>query len=285
MAELRVGTSGWIYKHWAKDFYPERVRAREHLLHYSTLFDSVEINGSFYRLPTLAGARGWYRAVPDDFVFAVKGSRFITHMKKLKVTKQSIAIFFRRIAPLKQKTGPILWQLPPQLRRDPERLDAFLALLPRRFRYAVEFRDPSWYEDDEALDVLARHNVAHCSASSLRMPERREVTADFAYFRFHGLAGGFAHDYTNAELLPWARLAVACLNDGVDVFAYFNNDENVRAPRNAVAFRAMIHEARVLLPSGGPGPRGVSRPGAPGRSRPARPSPPRKRARRRAASA
>jgi uncharacterized protein YecE (DUF72 family) len=240
MDGLYVGTSGWVYKHWAGTFYPKGTGARRHLPYYAGHFNTVELNATFYRLPTLSASQGWHDAVPPGFVFAVKGSRFITHMKKLEVEPSSIAIFFERIAPLADRRGPLLWQLPPQLARDLPRLERFLGALPKGLRHAFEFRHPSWYDDERVFDVLRGHGAAHVSISSQGMPRRFDVTADFAYFRFHGLEGGVAHDYTRAELRPWAAHARSCLERGIEVFAYFNNDMNTRAPANAVTMRAMV---------------------------------------------
>jgi uncharacterized protein YecE (DUF72 family) len=229
---LYIGTSGWIYKGWAGAFYPKRLKQAEHFNYYATHFPTVEINATFYRLPTENMVRGWHDKAPEGFIFAVKGSRFITQMKKLKVEPESIQIFFDRVEPLAEHLGPILWQLPPMLHKDIPRLKHFLELLPTEFRYAVEFRHPSWM-DSEVFDLLRTHDCAHASVSSLRMPMDLTVTTDFVYIRFHGLEHGAAHDYTREELQPWAEHCRAALEDGKTVYAYFNNDWNCRAPENA----------------------------------------------------
>ena len=239
MERLFVGTSGWIYKGWAGSFYPEGLPSREHLAYYASQFNTVEINASFYRLPPESMAKGWRERAPEGFIYAVKGSRFITHMKKLKVDRKSIDIFFERTALLKEHLGPILWQLPPNLHHDPDRLDKFLTMLPKKFRYAVEFRHPSWIVED-TFEVLREHQAAHVQLSSMAMPMDLTTTADFIYIRFHGLQGGFAHDYTGAELKPWAEHCRAALEEGLSVYAYFNNDANTRAPGNAKTLRDMI---------------------------------------------
>jgi len=160
-------------------------------------------------------------------------------MKILNVDRKSINIFFERAALLKGHLGPILWQLPPNLHFDRERLDAFLGMLPGKYRYAVEFRHPSWGRE-EAFDVLRAHNAAHVHVSSMAMPMDLTTTSDFVYIRFHGLKGGFAHDYTREELEPWARYGRDALRSGLAVYAYFNNDANTRAPGNAKMLREMI---------------------------------------------
>lgn len=243
MGRLFVGTSGWVYKGWAGAFYPEGLPARQHLQFYTTHFNTVEINATFYRLPTEKGAQAWHDSAAVGFIYAVKGSRFITQMKKLKVEPKSIAIFFERIGPLKERLGPILWQLPPMLRKDHQRLDKFLRQLPKRQKYAVEFRHPSWL-DGEIFDLLQKRNVAFVPVSSMAMPLVLRTTTDFVYIRFHGLQGGAAHDYTSSELKPWAAFCRRCLRRGQDVYAYFNNDLNSRAPENAKQFIGLVDSSR-----------------------------------------
>jgi uncharacterized protein YecE (DUF72 family) len=235
-----VGTSGWIYKGWAGTFYPPEVKGTAHLGYYASRFNTVEINATFYRLPLPGMVKGWRDRSPERFVFAVKGSRFITQMKKLNVERASIKVFFDRVKLLKEKCGPILWQLPPNFGFNAERLDHFLKIVPKKYRHAVEFRHPSWYESADTFEILRKHQAAHVSVSSMRMPMNLNVTSDFIYIRFHGLEHGAAHDYTRAELQPWADHCRRCLDNGIAVFAYFNNDWNTRAPGNAEMFREMI---------------------------------------------
>jgi uncharacterized protein YecE (DUF72 family) len=239
MKGVFVGTSGWIYKEWAGTFYPPDLKKTGELEFYATHFNTVEINATFYRLPFENMVKGWYRRSPEDFIFAVKGSRYITHLKKLDVDKPPVKKFFDSIKPLKEKCGPILWQLPPNFGFNGDRLNTFLKIVPKRFRHAVEFRHPSWYEHAETFELLHKHDVAHVSVSSLRMPMNFNVTSDFSYIRFHGLEHGAAHDYTREELRPWADHCRRCLDNGIRVFAYFNNDLNTRAPGNAEMFREM----------------------------------------------
>lgn len=241
-----IGTSGFTYKSWNAGFYPKDLPRRLQLEYYATQFPTVEVNATFYRLPTENMVRGWARRVSKDFVFALKGSRFITHMKKLANLDGGLDNYFVRIHPMKRRVGAILWQLPPMLQKDLPRLDAFLkALRPYRYRHAVEFRHGSWYEDQETFAVLRKHNAAHVALSTLNMPRNMTVTADFVYIRFHGLEGGFAHDYTGEELKPWAKFCREQATEGRTVFAYFNNDVNVRAPENAKALMEMVGEAAV----------------------------------------
>jgi uncharacterized protein YecE (DUF72 family) len=265
MAEERgkvyIGTSGFTYKSWNAHFYPPELPARLQLEFYATQFPTVEINTTFYRLPGESMVKGWAKRIPKTFVYALKGSRFITHMKKLanldepvkrprfgraKIPKgNGLDIYFDRIKPVKARTGVILWQLPPMLQIDLPRLDDFLHQLKKyRYRHAVEFRHASWYED-KTFDLLRKHNAAHVALSTLNMPQVRIATADIVYIRFHGLEGGFAHDYTRGELEPWAKFCREQAEAGRTVFAYFNNDVNVRAPQNAKMLMQMVGELSV----------------------------------------
>jgi len=235
---LYIGTSGWSYKGWAGAFYPKGLRPAEHLQYYANHFPTVEINATFYRLPDENMVRGWHDIAPDSFIFAVKGSRFITQMKKLNVDHESIAKFFDRIEPLGEHMGPILWQLPPNLHKDVPRLERFLGMVPKDYRHAVEFRHPSWMEDD-VFDLLRSFDAAHVSVSSMRMPMNLTVTTDFVYIRFHGLEHGAAHDYAREEMEPWVEHCRGALEQGKKVYAYFNNDWNCRAPENAKTMMEM----------------------------------------------
>lgn len=244
-----IGTSGWVYKSWEKSFYPEHITGKEHLEFYATQFPTVEINATFYRLPTLKMVKGWRDRVPEGFIFAVKGSRFITHQKKLVELGGGLNRFFRRIEPLRERIGPVLWQLPPFLKKSRSRLDQFLKHLPKNYCHAIEFRHPSWL-DEEIFEILRTHHAAFVSVSSLAMPMNLAVTADFIYIRFHGLENGGAHNYTREELKPWASHIRKQAKSGKSVYAYFNNDANVRAPNNAKMLMEMVGKSTVQ-PFGG----------------------------------
>src|SRR3954469_18191281 len=166
MKHVYIGTSGWSYKSWEKNFYPEDVRVADHFYFYATQFPTVEINLTFYRLPTAQMVKGWRDKAPEGFVYAVKGSRFITHMKKLKDVEDGLEKYFDRIAPMKSKVAVVLWQLPPMLKLDLERLEKFLRILPKSYRHAVEFRHPSWMQP-ETFGLLRKFDAAHASVSSL----------------------------------------------------------------------------------------------------------------------
>ena len=190
MGALRIGCSGWVYKDWKGPFYPPQVKDRDRLGYYATQFDTAEINASFYRLPTAAMVRGWAERAPDGFVFAWKVSRFITHNKKLKDCAEAVELVFGRMAPLGDREGPALVQLPPQLRRNDARLAAFLSLLPRDRRHTVEFRHESWYAA-EVFRILTEHDAALCISDHHAAPAPWELTASFAYIRGHGPGGIF----------------------------------------------------------------------------------------------
>jgi len=245
MNGIFIGTSGWVYKEWANDFY-KGLKPAQHFAHYATQFPTVEINATFYRLPNLPMVHGWRKKAPPGFIFAVKGNRYITHIKRLNNLERSVGNFSRRIEPLGEKLGPLLWQLPPNFKPDRQRLEAFLKRLPKRFSHATEFRHPDWF-NSETFALLAKYGVANVAMSSLRMPVNFAVTADFIYIRFHGLTGGPHHDYTRAEMEPWAQHIQEQAATGKNVFAYFNNDLNVRAPNNAKLLMEMCGD-RVVQP-------------------------------------
>ena len=243
MKRIYIGTSGWVYKEWANDFY-KGLKPKEHFAYYTTQFPTVEINATFYRLPELPMVNGWHNKAPKDFVFAVKGNRYITHIKRLNSLGNSVVNFVRRVRPLNEKLGPLLWQLPPSFKPDWGRLESFLRRLPQTLAHAVEFRHPDWF-CDQTFDLLQKYNVASVSMSSLRMPMNFSVTADFVYIRFHGLAGGPHHDYTKDELTPWAKHICDQAAANKDIYVYFNNDLNVRAPNNAKLLMEMCGESVV----------------------------------------
>jgi uncharacterized protein YecE (DUF72 family) len=234
-----IGTSGWSYKSWEGSFYPAEIPKRAHFEFYATQFPTVEINLTFYRLPTLKMVQNWRDKTPTGFLYAIKGSRFITHMKKLLDTREALREFFRCLQPLQRHIAVVLWQLPPFLNKDVARLDGFLKQLPKAYDHAVEFRNHSWLSPD-VFAVLTRHRAAHVSVSSCVMPMDLTVTSDFLYVRFHGLEGGAAHDYTTQELAPWAAHVRHQVEHQKRAFVYFNNDVNARAPGNARLFREML---------------------------------------------
>lgn len=242
-----IGTSGWVYKQWAGNFYPKGWPKKNEFGFYVRHFPTVEINATFYRLPTLSMVRNWHDRAPEGFVFAVKGSRFLTHIKRLKDTGAGLRKYFSRLVPLGDRTGPILWQLAPNFIKNEEnerRLDRFLTKLPRQYRHAVEFRHPSWMDED-TFALLRKHHAANVWLSSLRMPQDYTLTSDFVYLRFHGLKDGAYHDYTDDELAPWAKQLAKAARAGRPCYVYFNNDLNTRAPLNAHALMKMLGKHAV----------------------------------------
>jgi uncharacterized protein YecE (DUF72 family) len=238
MGELRIGCSGWTYKDWTGPFYPAGTRDRERLEYYATRFDTAELNASFYRLPSPATVEGWARRAPAGFLFAWKVSRFITHNKKLKDCEDSVDLVFGRVAPLGDKLGPALVQLPPMLHRDDERLARFLDLLPPAQRCAVEFRHPSWYAP-AVFEILADRDAALCISDHHSAPSPWEVTASWIYVRGHGPGGRYRGRYPPAELADWARRLAEWRRQGRDAFVYFDNDIKSAAPADAQALMGL----------------------------------------------
>lgn len=231
--KLRVGTSGYQYGHWKGRFYPEDLPKRLWFGHYARHFDTVEINNTFYRLPGPGVFDAWQQAAPAGFLYALKFSRYGTHRKRLRAPAQPIRLFTSRARRLKEHLGPVLVQLPPRWHANPERLKAFVARLPEGLRWAIEFRDPSWLTEP-VFDLLAQRNVALCIHDMLADHPRR-LTADFAYLRFHGERYGGS--YSAQALAAHARRIRAWMADGIDVYAYFNNDAEAYAVRNAADLR------------------------------------------------
>ena len=241
--KIYIGTSGWSYKAWAETFYPKALKPAEHLAYYAQHFPTVEINATFYRLPEAKAVQKWHDSAPAGFVYAVKGSQSVTHYKRLKPGARSFPLLFERIETLGEHLGPVLWQLPGNFHKDAPRLAAFLKTLPAQFQHALEFRHQSWL-DEEIFSLLSQHGVALVSLSSNVMPMELTTTADFTYIRFHGLKDGPAHDYTEAELQPWAQHLRSCSRKGLSAFVYFNNDVNTRAPMNALQLTQMCGETK-----------------------------------------
>lgn len=269
MSTARIGISGWRYSTWRKVFYPKGLAQKRELEFASRQMSTVEINGSFYSLQRPSSYARWYAETPPDFLFAVKGGRFITHNKKLKDTGGALANFFASgVLALEEKLGPVLWQLPPQLGFDAGRLETFFASLPRTtmqaaalakmhdhrskhgvyveprvdqpIRYALEVRHPS-YEAPQFLDVLRRWNIALCVADTAgKWPYLEHVTADLVYVRLHGSKRLYASGYTAAELDAWARKIERWTKRGRDVVVYFDNDVKCRAPFDAQNLAARL---------------------------------------------
>lgn len=237
--EVRIGTSGWHYDHWRGPFYPAGLPSGAMLGHYQAHFDTVELNNSFYRLPTLTAAAAWRDGTPPGFKLAVKASRYITHMKKLADPQSALARFFPVVDTLRDRAGPVLFQLPPRWRVDTGRLEAFLGALPRHHRYAFELRDPSWLSED-VYAVLRRHEAAFCIYELDGFATPREVTADFTYVRLHGPDGKYAGSYTEGALRAWAEQIRTWIREVAAVYVYFDNDQAGHAVANARDLKRML---------------------------------------------
>ena len=238
MGQVRIGTSGWAYKDWRGPFYPPEVKDAARLDYISRRFATLEINASFYRMPSDKAVAAWRDQTPDDFVFAWKASRYLTHNKKLKDPVEPLAYMFERIVGLGDKIGPILFQLPPNLRRNDERLDTFIAALPVGYRYSIEFRHPGWY-DEAVFDRLRAANIALCISDHHDAPAPWIATADFIYLRGHGPGGDYHGRYGEAALKEWAG-AIDCWRADKYVFVYFDNDIRSAAPADAEQLTALV---------------------------------------------
>ncbi len=228
-----IGTSGWHYDHWRSGFYPEKLVKAQWLGFYAGYFDTVELNNSFYRLPSEAAFINWRDSSPAGFAFAVKVSRFITHIKRLKGVEEAVETFMSRARLLGEKLGPLLYQLPPNMHRDDDRLEAFLRTLPRGMKHVIEFRHQSWV-DDGVFQILGKHNVGLCvfDMPSLNCP--LVATADFAYVRFHGSRKLYSSCYSDQELSDWARRLADLGGKLEEIYIYFNNDAEAFAVKNAL---------------------------------------------------
>jgi len=237
--EIRIGTSGWHYKHWIGTFYPPKTPASKMLAYYCGRFNTVELNNSFYHLPKKTALESWRDSTPDDFVFAAKGSRFLTHMKKLNDAEQGLARFLDAIETLGAKLGPILFQLPPNWELNLERLQSFLALLPAHHRYAFEFRNRSW-NADAVYDLLRRHNVAYCAFHLAGEHSPILTTADFVYVRLHGPGGKYQGSYDNSVLQEWSDRIREWKRSLKAVYIYFDNDEAGYAAADALRLKSLV---------------------------------------------
>jgi uncharacterized protein YecE (DUF72 family) len=263
---IHIGCSGWQYRHWRADFYPAELPQSRWLEYYAARFDTVEINNTFYRLPEAGTFAAWKRRVPRGFVYAVKASRYLTHMKKLKDPKEPIELFFSRAKRLGSALGPALYQLPPRWPLTPARLarfEAFLNALPPRRRHVVEFREPSWYAP-EVFALLQDHRVALCLHDMQGSAISTFESGPFVYVRFHG-PQKYGGRYSDAALDAWAGRLSGQARAGRPIYAYFNNDTGGHAPRDAVRLRERIGAPLGLPVLAAPAP--PARP-----ARPARPA-------------
>jgi len=236
VATAYIGTSGYIYTDWRGRFYPKDLPQTRWLEFYAQRLLTVELNVTFYRLPSESAFEGWYERTPETFRFAVKGSRFITHIKRLRDVEDAFRLFLKRVRLLREKLAIILWQLPPSFRIDLERLERFVDLLAayRRIRHVLEVRHTSWVAP-ATMRLLRDAGVALCETDFPDCPVREAPTTDFAYIRRHGTAGLlYGGRYTKPELSQDAKTIRRYLQDDRDVFCYFNNDQHAYAATNAL---------------------------------------------------
>ncbi len=236
---IYIGTSGWNYDHWQGPFYPQDVEKQKWLEYYQERFLSVEINNSFYQLPDKKTFAGWKNTVREDFIFSVKASRYITHMKKLKQPKEALHNFTDNVISLEEKLGPLLFQLPPNWKRNPQRLENFFKLCPDNLWYTFEFRDPDWWHD-EIYDILKEHNAAFCVFELADTSSPIEITSDIVYIRLHGPGDAYEGSYNDKTLESWAEKIKKWVDQDKVVFLYFDNDQNGYAAQNALKIRDLF---------------------------------------------
>lgn len=234
---IYIGTSGWSYKHWRGTFYPQEIKVKNHFSYYLQYFNTVEINNTFYRLPSEETFLNWKKTVPDDFTYVIKANRFITHIKKLHDPVESLYPFLDYVQLLGSKLGPVLFQLPPFMKANVPLLEAFLQELPKKIRYVFEFRNTDWYKP-EVYDLLKKYNCAFCIYELAGHISPIQITADFIYIRLHGPGNKYQGSYSDETLKSWAD---ECLkwSKTKDVFVYFDNDENGYAAFNALKLREL----------------------------------------------
>lgn len=240
MTDIRIGTSGFHYKHWIGRYYPADIKPGGMLAHYLRDFDTVELNNTFYHLPKEESFDTWRKSTPQNFLFAVKGSRFITHMIKLKDPLRGLNNFMPRAERLRQKLGPVLWQLPPGWNLNYERLEEFLQALPRGHRYTFELRNQSWMTD-EVYALLRKYNAAFCIYELAGYMSPIEITADWTYIRLHGPTQfKYQGSYTDDQLAEWADRIKTWSRKLKAIYVYFDNDDSAFAVYNALTLKRML---------------------------------------------
>lgn len=236
---IYIGTSGWQYGHWMGKFYPSKLPKEKCLEYYAQYLQSVEVNSSFYGLPEPEVARNWREQTPPGFVFSVKASRYLTHMKKLKDPQKPLSNFLESVQELKGKLGPVLFQLPPNWTFNAERLVNFLKILPPGYRYTFEFRDSSWF-NSRVYEALRKQHAVFCIYDLNGQVSPKEITSDFVYVRLHGPMGPYQGKYGTEALAGWAEAFSTWSKQGKDVYCYFNNDMAGFAVQNALELKSMV---------------------------------------------
>ncbi len=230
--DIRIGTSGWHYGHWEGLYYPDKLPKSKWFEYYAQHFDTVEINNTFYQLPKQQTFENWHKQAPDNFLYAVKANRFITHIKRLKDAQETLPRFFERAELLKENLGPVLYQLPPGFHKDLDRLRYFLQLLPKGRQAIFEFRHQSWFSQD-TYDLLDELGVGFCIHDLSGVPTPRVITGHVIYIRFHGTIGRYDGKYPKSTLRNWAEWIKEHESEVRSVYAYFNNDAHAYAIHNA----------------------------------------------------
>ena len=239
--KLLIGTSGWMYNHWKKIFYPENVSNENMLKYYAGRFTTVEVNNTFYKVPTIKTIQNWANNTPDRFKFVIKANQFITHRKYLKDGKENVNNFLNIIKILDQKLGPILFQLPPNWKINFERIKEFVENLPKDYLYTFEMRNPSWYVQD-VFDLFKKHNIALCIHDFYDEIAPEKITANFTYLRFHGPKGPYFGKYSPDQLDQWAKKIHEWIQQDIGVFVYFNNDAYGWAIENALELKNLLNK-------------------------------------------
>ena len=234
---VRIGCSGWSYPHWRKRFYPEKMPETEHFAFYAQHFKTVELNNSFYRQPPRERFEAWREKAPSGFLFAVKGSRYVTHIKRLAVEQKSIDLVVDAARGLGDKLGPILFQLQANFHLDLARLEHFVSMLPEDIRFTIEFRHESWLVP-AVFELLRASRIALCVPDHPKMPKAFEITSDFTYIRMHLPPTGLGYD--QRALQPWANRVIDWRRGGLHVFVYFNNDMEGHAIKDAETLMSLI---------------------------------------------
>lgn len=237
--KIYIGTSGWSYPHWKGTFYPVHIKDSDELSFYAQKLLSVEINNSFYHLPSAKIFRDWRSSTSKNFIFAVKASRYITHLKKLKTDDDGLKLFLKHARYLKEKLGPILFQLPPGWKLNLERFEMFLKKLPKKHRYTFEFRNHSWF-DERVYELLRQYNCAFCIYDLENFITPLIETADFVYVRLHGPTLRYGGSYNLRALVKWAKLIANWKAKGKDVYVYLNNDDRGYAALNALRLKELV---------------------------------------------
>ncbi|NGX34020.1 MAG: hypothetical protein K1060chlam1_00365 [Candidatus Anoxychlamydiales bacterium] len=237
--KIYIGTSGFSYEHWKNRFYPKDVKAKDYFEYYQKHFSTVEINNTFYRLPLKKVVLNWQKEANNDFIFSLKSSRFITHLKRLKEPKKHLTLFLNRVKHLKPHLGPILFQIPPKWNLDIKRLLNFLKALDKNYKYAFEFRDKSWLTN-EVFSLLKKYKAAFCIYDLEGFQTPLEITANFVYIRLHGPKRAYSGTYSKKTLQKWAKIIKNFHKKNLDVFCYFNNDENAYAIKNSIELKKLL---------------------------------------------